>query len=138
MLHSTVAAGRRTVILQRSLTGLTSQHYSFSVTSPSINIIDAVGSTPKLAYHKDKTAAVLQMWPTAAAASVCLCEQPPIPFGMGAGTITYRDNGTVQHVGFPAGRPCVILAPRRERLAVLLSFSQLSRSQQKLSVTAGN
>ena len=40
-------------------------------------------------------------------------------------------------MGFPAGRPDVILASR-ERLAVLLSFSQLSRSQQRLSVTAGN
>jgi hypothetical protein len=63
VLNSTVADGKRTVVVRRPLRGLTKQHQSFSPTQLSIDFITALGSTPKFGYHKSRTAGTIALWP---------------------------------------------------------------------------
>ena len=101
VVSSTVTDGKRTVVLTRPLKGATKDHYSFELTSLSLDFINAIGSGADFAYHKSSSTATLQMWP-AAQAPACLCSQPALPFGQGVGTIKYLPTG--QTLGFPAGR----------------------------------
>ena len=56
-----------------------------------IPVINAIGSGPVLAYHRNKTAASLSLWPRRQ--PVCLCEEPAAAFGHAEGTIRYRPTG---------------------------------------------
>ena len=67
VVSNTVADGLRTVVLTRPLQGATTQHYTFDPHNLQIDFINAVGSSPKFAYHKSSTAASIGLWPTEAA-----------------------------------------------------------------------
>ena len=90
VVRSTVARGRRTVVLTRAAKGATADHASFDMTTLQIPFIDAIGTGPELAYHANKTASVISLWPDQPA---CLCEQPAAPFGSAKGTIEYLPTG---------------------------------------------
>jgi hypothetical protein len=63
------------------------QHASFTLQDLQIPFISAIGSTPALSYHRNKTASAISLWPTASE-QVCLCEQPASPFGSAVGTVS--------------------------------------------------
>ena len=69
-----------------------SDYANFSMTGLSVPFISAVGATPRLSYHKNKTASTLALWP-AAGAPACLCAQPAAAFGHATGTIKYLPTG---------------------------------------------
>ena len=69
-----------------------SDYANFSMTGLSVRFISAVGATPSLSYHKNKTASTLALWP-AAGAPACLCAQPAAAFGHATGTIKYLPTG---------------------------------------------
>ena len=71
VVSATVANGVRTVVLTRSLKGLTAEHYSFDVTKPSIQYINAIGRGSTFAYHKSRAASVVSL--TAVDAHTCIC-----------------------------------------------------------------
>jgi hypothetical protein len=96
VLSSSVVSGKRTVVIQRPLKGLTPQHHTFDARKMSLNFIDAVGSSPSFSYHKSKAASSIFMWP--ASAPACLCTVPAVPFGHGGGIIEYITSGDT--VGF--------------------------------------
>jgi len=99
VVSSTVVGGNRTVTLTRPLEGKTPDHYTFSLARDvSLNLIDAVGSGPDLAYHKAKTGATVAILP--ANVGVCVCQGEVVPFGQAKGSLTY---GT-ESVGF--GNSC--------------------------------
>jgi len=91
VVSSSVAAGRRTVVLTRPTLG-SSGHANFSTRDVHIPLITAVGSAPSFSYHRNATAASLQLWP-AAGAPLCLCEEPAAPFGAAEGTLRYLPTG---------------------------------------------
>ena len=100
VLQSSVVAGRRTIVLTRPAMGATVQHATFTLQDTEIPFINAVGASPVYAYHLNKTASTLSLWPTTEQA-VCLCEQPAAPFGSCAGTIEYAP--TREKFGFING-----------------------------------
>lgn len=79
-VHSnTVVDGMRTVVLSRPLQGAT---FSFNATSSSLEYITAIGSGPKLAYHKNKMPGRIIFLPlSAAGGGACICAGKPAPFG---------------------------------------------------------
>jgi hypothetical protein len=55
VISTSVTNGRRTVVTTRALKGVSKDYYSFNAsTSSKIDLINAVGSTPALSYHKAK------------------------------------------------------------------------------------
>ena len=102
VVSNTVADGVRTVVLSRGLKGASAQHYSFQPAALALDFIAAVGSGPAFAYHKAKNTATLSLWPATAGQAACVCTEPALPFGSGAGTIEYLPTG--EKVGFRAGR----------------------------------
>lgn len=56
VVHSTVKAGQRTVVLSRPSVGASAQHASFTMTNLEIPFINAIGSSATLTYHVNKTA----------------------------------------------------------------------------------
>ena len=71
VVSNTVANGLRTVVLTRSLKGLTPDHFTFDVTAPSIPYINAIGRASTFAYHKSRAASVVSL--TAVDAHTCIC-----------------------------------------------------------------
>ena len=69
---NTVTKGVRTVVLKRAFKGLTADHYTFDPTVTSIPIINAVGDSPALAFHKARTSATLTL--DALDAATCICD----------------------------------------------------------------
>jgi hypothetical protein len=110
LVSSSVANGQRTVVVSRPLSGATKDHYTFVLTTLSLPFINAVGSGATFEYHKQSSAATLQLWPTAQAPA-CVCAQPALPFGQGSGMLKYLPTGQV-------GWQCCLC--RRGRMAVLL------------------
>jgi hypothetical protein len=77
VLRSSVSAGRRTVVLSRSLKGAGADYYSFNVSTNDavVKFIAAVGSGPKFAYHKNKAISSLALIPTGPTSpGACVCE----------------------------------------------------------------
>jgi len=72
VLSNTVVNGVRTVILQRTLVGMTPDHYSFSPSIATINFINALGDTVEFAQHKFRGAAVIELFHDDVTPS-CLC-----------------------------------------------------------------
>jgi len=72
MLSNTVNNGVRTVILQRTLQGLTPDHYSFSPSIATLNFINALGDTVDLTQHKYRAASTLLLFHADVTPS-CLC-----------------------------------------------------------------
>merc|ERR1711871_382976 len=58
-----------------------------------IPFISAIGSTSNFAYHRNKTASTLALWPTDRNEAVCLCEKPAAPYGQAQGRIKYKPTG---------------------------------------------
>jgi hypothetical protein len=86
-----------TVVATRALKGLTSKHYTFDVTKSSkINLINAVGSGPSLAYHKVKSPTAISLFPLVgdSVAGACLCNGDDVPFGSATGKLMYHPNAT--------------------------------------------
>ena len=72
VLLNTVVNGVRTIVLNRTMKGMTADHYTFSpAVESSIPFISAVGSGPAFAYHKFKGAATLSL--TALDGATCVC-----------------------------------------------------------------
>ena len=69
VMSHTVADGKRTVVLNRPLRGLTPQHHDFDSQQLSLDFISAVGSGSTFGYHKAKTASTISLWPRTPAAS---------------------------------------------------------------------
>ena len=92
VVSNTVSAGKRTVVLSRAATSSSMDYANFTRTDMTIPFISAVGSTSSLSYHRNKTASMLSMWPSAGE-PVCLCAQPAAPFGSATGTIKYLPTG---------------------------------------------
>jgi hypothetical protein len=97
LVSSSVANGRRTVVMTRPSAGETKDHASFEMNTLSVPFINAVGTSNELAYHSKKTAATLALWPMEAGksspASACVCEQPAAPFGSAEGNLKYLPTG---------------------------------------------
>jgi len=102
VVSNTVTAGMRTVVVTRNATSKSTDYANFTVAGLEVPVITAVGSTSALSYHKDKTASILTMWPSAGHA-VSVCAYPAAPFGSAVGTIKYLPTG--EEFGFPA-RDC--------------------------------
>jgi hypothetical protein len=100
VLSSSVAAGKRTLVLSRAARGASAQHASFSVRNLTIPFVNALGVGADLAFHSNKTASTLELWP-AAPAPVCVCEVPAAPFGSAVGNIKYTPTG--EQFGFIRG-----------------------------------
>ena len=72
IVSNSVVKGVRTIVLNRKMSGLTADHYTFSpAVESSIPFISAVGSGPAFAYHKFKGAATLSL--TALDGATCVC-----------------------------------------------------------------
>lgn len=93
VVSNTVANGLRTVVLTRALKGLTTDHFTFDVTAPSVKYINAIGRGSTFAYHKSRAASTVSL--TAVDAHTCICSTGthgfihsdmnpnPAPFGSG-------------------------------------------------------
>jgi len=87
--------GTRTIEMTRSRIGLDKRYFTFQTNTTSIPIINAVGSTPKLSYHKDKSPTHVSLLPihdTKSSGEACICSSPPPPFGHGSGNFVYHAN----------------------------------------------
>ena len=99
VVYSTVADGKRTVVLTRPAAGATAQHASFTLQDTTVPFINAIGSSPAFGYHLNKTASSLSLWPTVGsgsgevAAPACMCEKPAALFGHATGNIKYLPTG---------------------------------------------
>ena len=114
LLSNVVEDGTRTVVLSRPLKGASTDHYTFSSTALTLDLVAAVGSSSVFGYHKSRTAATLQLWPSDGKPA-CVCNEPAVPFGQGSGQIKYLPTG--ETVGFPPNRcaayPRGVLIDRR-------------------------
>jgi len=83
-----VTGGVRTVVLSRPLK---SPYLSFEGAAGSMSFINAVGTGPKLAFHKNKAPSALVLLPEAgkSIAGDCVCPTKPVPFGQAKGTLEY-------------------------------------------------
>jgi len=71
VLSSSVVDGVRTVVMTRPVNGLTSEHYTFPSDPATIPFINALGGTPTISYHIERTAASITTVP--AQVNSCLC-----------------------------------------------------------------
>ena len=86
VVSTSVANGMRTVVATRALKGATVDHYTFDPsTATKIALINAVGASPSLSYHKAKGPTTISLLPRvapgSAAAGVCVCNGDVVPFG---------------------------------------------------------
>ena len=84
----------RTVVLTRSRVGLDERYFTFEMNTTNIPIINAIGSTPQLSYHKNKSPAQLSLLPLRddKSSGACICATPPPAFGHGSGNFVYHAN----------------------------------------------
>lgn len=73
VVSNTVVNGIRTVVLSRPFKGKSKEHYTFDAKQPSFNFINAVGTSGKFAYHKQRAAAVLHL-AAAGGGATCVCD----------------------------------------------------------------
>ena len=99
VVSNTVTGNTRTVTLTRPLAGMTSDYYSFSMTSTDVTtpFISAVGSGAAFAYHKNKAIGTLSFLP--ANGGACICPEAPKAFGQATGKLTYSKTGQKEDVG---------------------------------------
>ena len=90
VLSSSVDGAFRNVTLTRSLKGMTSDYYTFDpTTAAKLNFINAVGSGPMLAYHKNKLPSSISILPVGKSAGACICGTKPLAFGQAKGKLLY-------------------------------------------------
>jgi len=84
-LSNSVSGGTRTVVLNRPLEGLNSDYYTFHPDSSSINFINALGASPELKYHANRTGSTISLSFEGGATCLCKGGSPGsingIPFG---------------------------------------------------------
>jgi len=73
VLTNNVNNGVRTVLLQRALVGITTDHYSFSASVATIDFINALGDTVDLAQHKFRSSSAIELFHDGVNPS-CLCQ----------------------------------------------------------------
>jgi len=91
----------RSVTLTRPLKGASSDYYTFTPFtdgSGELNFISAVGNTPNLSYHSQRTAGQLTFLPVDVNGA-CICRGKPIPFGQGRGSLEYQPSGQPEDQG---------------------------------------
>ncbi|CAE7783457.1 unnamed protein product [Symbiodinium sp. CCMP2592] len=91
----------RSVTLTRPLKGASSDYYTFTPFtdgSGELNFISAVGNTPNLSYHNQRTAGQLTFLPVDVNGA-CICRGKPIPFGQGTGSLEYQPTGQPEDQG---------------------------------------
>ena len=88
VVSNTVTDGKRTVVMTRALKGKTSEYFTFQEGVATIPMINAVGSGPKLAFHKAKNPVTLSLLPIGGGGA-CVCEGKPAPFGSKKGKLHY-------------------------------------------------
>ena len=71
ILSTSVTDSVRTVVLQRSVNGSTSDHFDFPTSPGDLNLIGAVGDTASLAYHKWRSGGKATLVPSNSSACVC-------------------------------------------------------------------
>lgn len=71
LTSSKTNAGVRTVVLKRPVEIADKTYYSFPIIPGDIDVITAVGDTPKIAYHTARTGAKITLISTSAPACVC-------------------------------------------------------------------
>ena len=71
VLSNKVENGKRTVVLSRSLAGATPHHLTFDASASGVPFIAAVGTGPKLAYHKARSGGSLML--VEVGAPLCVC-----------------------------------------------------------------
>jgi len=72
VVSNEVVGGLRTVVMTRSVRGLTKDHYSFKPEEDTIHMITAIGRSPKFAYHDRHGPAVLSL--LTVGSPVCICD----------------------------------------------------------------
>eukprot|EP00948_MAST-09A_sp_MAST-9A-sp1_P000688 g688.t1 len=100
----------RKVVLTRGLKGKGPEYFTFDVSSSmlaELKFINALGSGPKLAYHKEKTTSVLSVLPVSKenqnVAGTCLCAETPAAFGQSKGKLVYVPNEKQKNIDVGAG-----------------------------------
>jgi len=104
VVSSTTSGNLRTVVMTRPFKGVTSDHYTFSAAAdPVLHFINAVGTGPTLAYHKDKLPSSITMLPVAPTSGhvggACVCAAKDIPFGQAKGYLTYVQTSQPADIG---------------------------------------
>lgn len=84
----------RTIVLTRPRQGHDDRYFTFDLKTPVVPIINAVGSTVELSYHKDKSPAQLSLVPVGRTSGACVCASPPKPFGKQTGSFVYHANAS--------------------------------------------
>ncbi|CAE7469985.1 unnamed protein product [Symbiodinium pilosum] len=100
--ESKVVGNLRTVTVTRALKGASADYYSFSPFtdgSGELNFICAVGSTPNLSYHSQRTPGRLSFLPLGGSEGACICRGEPVPFGQAKGTLEYRPTAQPEDQG---------------------------------------
>jgi hypothetical protein len=72
ILSNTVTNGVRTIVLQRTLVGITPDHYNFTTSISTIPFINALGDTVDLSQHKSRSASAILLFHDNAIPT-CLC-----------------------------------------------------------------
>ena len=93
VVSSNVVAGRRRVQIRRPLLGATPEHYTFDPSAGGLALIGAVGSGPRLGYHRHRGGAPLVL--VEAGGPLCVCALPP-----------GSASGSIDGVRFPPGGGC--------------------------------
>eukprot|EP00463_Aulacantha_scolymantha_P004015 TRINITY_DN497_c0_g1_i1.p1 TRINITY_DN497_c0_g1~~TRINITY_DN497_c0_g1_i1.p1 ORF type:complete len:412 (+),score=47.44 TRINITY_DN497_c0_g1_i1:493-1728(+) len=92
VISTSVSGNLRTVVMTRPFKGATKDHFTFnSAIDTKLSFINAVGSGPVLAYHKNKMPSFLSLLPVRGigVAGACICEGHSAPFGQAKGKLTY-------------------------------------------------
>ena len=89
VVSNTVADGERTVVMTRALKGKTADYFTFDAQVSTIPMINAIGGTPKLAFHKNKDPVTLSLLPVGGGGA-CVCQGSPAPFGSKKGKLHYN------------------------------------------------
>jgi len=118
VLSNTVTGGRRKVVLQRGLKGLTKSHYTFSAQVGSIPFLNALGSTAEFAFHANRSASTLSLFPVSAGIPSCLCAGSAstingIPYGADCrpeplSDLLVQNNPTCQVSSYVGGLACCV------------------------------
>lgn len=134
VVSSTSAGGLRSVVMTRPLKGLTPAHFTFSsVGGTVLPLINAVGNSPHLSYHKDKAPTFAALLPVdaAGAAGTCLCASGPAAFGRAKGNLVYErtaqpadtGSGTIRFENWCEPQPRSDLLAMRNPTCDLRSYS---------------
>ena len=87
VLSNTVQDSTRIVVMQRSVKGLSSNHYSFPTKPGDVNLIGAIGQSPDYSYHKSHSGGKITLIPTKV--SACICQPTTLDY------LSYMDTTTL-------------------------------------------